>query len=88
MEKQCEGMEIPDQESHLINHKGSEHMPDTKYGKCPWCERHNVALTFAMGQYDGHLWCDYICYRCLNVARDLPYPADKGGDKVCQKQRN
>lgn len=47
-------------------------MPETKFGKCPWCERHNVRLTFAFGQYDGKLWCDWICFRCLDAARNLP----------------
>lgn len=45
-------------------------MPETKIGKCPWCERYKV-LYFAMGQYDGNLWCDWICAKCLNAAREL-----------------
>ena len=52
-------------------------MPETKFGKCPWCERHNVMLTFAFGQYDGKLWCDWICFRCLDVARNLPKEVKK-----------
>lgn len=46
-------------------------MPDTKFGKCPWCERHEQMLYFAIGAHDGKLWCDYICMQCLNTARKL-----------------
>lgn len=46
-------------------------MPETKFGKCPWCERHNVVLYFALGQHDGELWCDWICGKCMDTARNL-----------------
>ena len=45
-------------------------MSDTKFGKCPWCERHEQMLYFAIGAHDGKLWCDYICAKCLNAARE------------------
>lgn len=46
-------------------------MPETKIGKCRWCERDYQVLYFAMGQYDGKVWCDWICAKCLNAAREL-----------------
>lgn len=46
-------------------------MPETKVGKCPWCERHKQILYFTMGQYDGNLWVDWICGSCLNAAREI-----------------
>ena len=45
---------------------------ETRFGKCPWCEKHNVVLYFATGSYRGNLWCDYICWKCLDAARELP----------------
>ena len=50
-------------------------MPETKFGKCPWCERHDQVLYFALGAYDGKLWTDWICARCLNAARQLKQEA-------------
>lgn len=44
-------------------------MPETKEGTCPWCERHRQTLYFTVGQYDGKLWCDWICARCRDVCR-------------------
>lgn len=46
-------------------------MPETKIGKCPWCERHKVMLTFVVGQYAGNIWCDWICYECLNSVMNM-----------------
>lgn len=45
-------------------------MEETKFGKCPWCERHNCVLHFAIGSNDGELWCDWICGKCLVEARE------------------
>lgn len=42
---------------------------DTKFGKCPWCERHEQVLYFCTGIHEGRIWCDYICGRCLDEAR-------------------
>ena len=42
---------------------------DTKFGKCPWCERHEQVLYFCTGIHDGQIWCDWICRRCLDEYR-------------------
>ena len=47
-------------------------MTERKYGKCPWCGKHNTFLYFATGSYHGNLWCDWICGKCLDAARELP----------------
>lgn len=52
-------------------------MPETKFGKCPWCERRELRLYFTMGSYDNKLWCDWICGKCLNTARNLKKEAIK-----------
>ena len=56
-------------------------MPETKFGKCPWCERHDQVLYFALGAYDGKLWTDWICARCLNAARQLRQEEVKCDDR-------
>ena len=43
---------------------------ETKFGKCPWCERHDQALYFCTGIHDGQIWVDYICQRCLDETRE------------------
>lgn len=45
-------------------------MPETKFGKCPWCEKNNRMLFFVMGCYDHKIWCDWICGSCLHAARN------------------
>ena len=69
-------------------------MPETKFGKCPWCERHNQTLYFAAGSYDGgRLWFGYICGRCLNVARIITgigeekdgVSRNETGNKLCSE---
>ena len=45
-------------------------MSETKFGKCPWCEKHNQVLYFALGSYGNKLWCDWICAKCLDAARN------------------
>ena len=44
-------------------------MEETRFGKCPWCGKKDRVLYFAMGQYDGKIWCDWICMACLDAAR-------------------
>jgi len=44
---------------------------DTKFGKCPWCERHDQVLYFCTGIHDGQIWVDYICGRCLDETRKI-----------------
>lgn len=51
-------------------------MPMTKQGKCPWCEKHNKTLFFSIGIMDGRLWCNWICAKCLSIARGLEYGGD------------
>lgn len=46
-------------------------MPESKVGKCPWCERHNVQLYVTYGVVDGKLWIDWICARCRSYASDF-----------------
>jgi hypothetical protein len=42
-------------------------MPETKHGKCPWCEKHNQTLYFTTGVIDGRLWYDWICGKCIST---------------------
>lgn len=44
----------------------------TRFGTCPWCGKHEVPLCFAVGQYRGRLWTDWICHGCLEAAREIP----------------
>ena len=42
-----------------------------RFGKCPWCERHNQTLFFCTGIFDNRIWVDYICERCLDETRKI-----------------
>lgn len=46
-------------------------MPLTRFGTCPWCERHKQTLFFTVGTDDGELWFEYVCARCLAVCRGI-----------------
>ena len=46
-------------------------MVQTKVGKCPWCERHNVTLFFTYGLVDGKLWTEWVCAECRQITRNL-----------------
>ena len=51
-------------------------MPETKFGKCQWCELERV-LYFAIGSHGKEIWCGWICGACLDKARRLrDVPAD------------
>ena len=45
-----------------------EYVPEFRYGTCPWCKLKGM-LTWAVGNYHGEIWSDYICLKCLNTAR-------------------
>lgn len=40
-----------------------------KYGECPICKEKNY-LHFALGQYKGNIWCNWICDACYKEFRD------------------
>ena len=44
---------------------------ENRFGKCPWCERHNVKLTFVLGTRGGRLMCEWICNECYKKAREV-----------------
>lgn len=44
---------------------------EKRFGRCPWCERHNQRLFFCTGIHDGKLWADWICGRCLDETREI-----------------
>lgn len=47
-------------------------MPETKEGRCPWCERDGQTLYYTQGAYeDGSIWVDYICGKCLLLAKGM-----------------
>jgi hypothetical protein len=48
-------------------------MPDTRIGKCPWCERHNQTLYLTTGViYEtGELWIEWVCAECRQACRKL-----------------
>lgn len=46
-------------------------MPETEQGTCPWCERHDQTLFFAIGCRNGRLWYDWVCARCLSTVNEL-----------------
>jgi hypothetical protein len=47
-------------------------MNEHRFGKCPWCERER-SLTFVLGYIanEGRVWCDYVCYECLEAAKKI-----------------
>ena len=44
-------------------------MVETKFGKCDWCNRHDVLLHSVVGQHEGKIWAGWICAECLMAKR-------------------
>ena len=57
-------------------------MPNTIFGACPWCEKHNRILFFTVGVTDGILDYKYLCADCLELVRKgwRPYRKEANND--------
>ena len=44
-------------------------MPETKWGKCEWCGRHEQMVKLMAVPYEGRMVLGWICPRCMDVCQ-------------------